>query len=251
MKPYLSIIVPAYNEAERIATTLIDIDYRMQSVDYLYEILVVNDGSTDATADVVRKMMPTIKHLDILDRKENRGKGYSVAEGMRRATGDIRIFTDADNSTSIEQFESFRSWFAQGFDVVIGSRAVRGSVQEPAQPWYRSILGRLSNIIIQIVNVPGIWDTQCGFKACTARAADAIFSKSRVSGWGFDIEMLALARRLGYRIKEVPIRWVNDTRSHVRASAYLKVFIENLMIRFWLITNRYHISDKSTPTHES
>jgi hypothetical protein len=133
-------------------------------------------------------------------------------------------------------------FFEEGYEVVIGSRAVKGARLEPPQPFYRQLLGRMSNLIIQVVNVPGIWDTQCGFKAFTAEAAERIFPKARINGWGFDIEALALARALGYRIKEMPVVWVNDAASHVKMSAYLKVFLENVKIRYWLIVGAYHLN---------
>ena len=238
-EPFLSVVIPAYNEAERIPLTLLDIDKKLSTVSFPYEIIVVNDGSTDKTAEVVEKMAKTIPHLTLVDNAKNQGKGGVVRDGMRAAKGKYRIFTDADNSTSIDQFEPMLPFFKDGYDVVIGSRAVKGAHLEPPQPFYRRLLGRMSNLVIQLVNVPGIWDTQCGFKAFTAEAADAIFAKTRVNGWGFDIEVLALARSLGYRIKEMPVRWVNDAASHVKMSAYLKVFVENVRIRWWLITGVY------------
>lgn len=239
--PYLSVIIPAYNEAERIPKTLIDIDKHLSRVDFTYEIVVVNDGSTDNTAEIVTKMTPSIKNLKLLDNKENHGKGAVVRDGMLLTKGEIRLFTDADNSTSVDQFEKMIPFFSEGYDVVIGSRAVPGSKLTPSQPFYRRLLGRLSNLVIQLVNVPGIHDTQCGFKAFTAKAAEEVFTRSKISGWGFDIEALALARALGYRTKEIPITWVNDLGSHVKPSAYLHVFKENLMIRLWLWQGKYNI----------
>lgn len=239
--PFLSIIVPAYNEAERVPLTLLDIDKRLSEADFSYEILVVNDGSTDNTAEIVSKMAKTIPHLVLIDNKKNQGKGGAVRDGMLAAKGQYRIFTDADNSTSIDQFEPMLPFFKDGYEVVIGSRAVKGARLTPPQPFHRRILGRVSNLIIQAVNVPGIWDTQCGFKAFTAEAARRIFPLSRINGWGFDIELLALARSLGFRVREMPVHWVNDTASHVKLSAYLKVFIENVKIRAWLIIGRYSV----------
>jgi hypothetical protein len=122
---------------------------------------------------------------------------------------------------------------------VIGSRSLPESKLTPPQPFYRRILGRGSNLIIQAVNVPGIWDTQCGFKAMTEAAAEAIFNRARITGWGFDIEMLALARMLSYRIREIPVNWVDNTASHVKMSAYLKVFVENAKIRWWILRGVY------------
>jgi dolichyl-phosphate beta-glucosyltransferase len=188
----------------------------------------------------------------------NQGKGGVVRQGMLVARGQIRLFADDDNSTPIEQFDKMIPYFpppggslsdrqagasgGQGgtyYDVVIGSRAIKGSELRPPEPFYRQILGKGSNLIIQLVNVPGIWDTQCGFKAFTAEAAERIFKLSRIRGFGFDIEVLALAREFGYRIKEVPVLWIHNPHSRVRLSTYPKVFLENLKIRWWLLTGAY------------
>lgn len=238
--PYLSIIVPAYNEAERIPLTLVDMDKRLSGADFTYEIIVVNDGSTDKTADIVEKMAKTIPHLSLINNAKNQGKGGVVRDGMLAATGKYRLFTDADNSTTIDQFQKMRP-FLDEYGVVIGSRAVKGAKLEPPEPFYRQMLGKGGNLLIQLFNLPGIWDTQCGFKCFTAEAAEKVFRKSRVTGWGFDIEALALARAFKYGIKEVPVHWVNSAGSHVKLSAYLKVFLENAQIRWWLLTGRYHL----------
>jgi len=241
-QPYLSIIIPAYNEAERIPQTLIDMDKRLAAAPYSYEIIVVNDGSTDNTAEVVRNMWDKmIKNLKLLDVVENKGKGGTVRTGMLAATGQIRIFTDADNSTSIDQFDQMIPLFKEGYDVVIGSRAVRGAKLDPAEPLIRQIPGKLGNLVIQALLLPGLWDTQCGFKAFTAEAAQKLFTLSRIGGWGFDVEILSLAKAMGFRIKEVPVHWVNDTRSHVKASAYLKFLWETFTIRWWLWRGKYDI----------
>lgn len=259
-KPYLSIIIPAYNEAERIPKTLLDMDRRLSGVPYSYEIIVVNDGSKDATAETVAGMAKMVKNLELIDNKDNKGKGGAVKQGMLTATGNVRLFTDADNSTSIDQFEKMMPYFSvQGesfsvgepgvsgngtyYDVVIGSRSVRGAVLDPAESWYRQVPGRVGNLIIQILLLPGLWDTQCGFKAFTEEAAERVFGASRITGWGFDVEVLALAKRMGYRIKEIPVHWVNDTRSHVKASAYLKVLWETMTVRWRFWTNGYIIGE--------
>lgn len=239
--PYLSIVIPAYNEAQRIGATLSDINQKMAGAPYAYEILVVNDGSRDQTSATVRTLQPQIKNLRLIDNAANKGKGGVVRQGMLAAEGKVRLFTDADNSTSIDQFEQMRPFFEQGYHIVIGSRGVAGSRLEPPQPFYKHLMGKMSNIIIQAVNLPGIWDSQCGFKAFSDEATQKIFTLSRIAGWGFDIEVLSLGRALGYKIKEVPVRWVNDIRSHVKLSSYLKVFVENLTIRWWLLTNKYNI----------
>lgn len=240
-QPFLSVIIPAYNEAKRIPLTLTDIDKHLSAQEYSYEILVVNDGSKDNTAEIVRNMEKMIRGLKLIDNAENKGKGGVVRQGMLLAKGKIRLFTDADNATSVDQFNNMLPFFREGYDVVICSRATKGSKLDPAQPIYRQIPGKLSNLLIQLVVLPGLWDTQCGFKAFTAEAAEKVFQSSRVTGWGFDIEILALATRMGYRIKEIPVHWVNDVSSTVGASAYLKTLVELCKIRWWLWTGKYNI----------
>ncbi|HUC31290.1 MAG TPA: dolichyl-phosphate beta-glucosyltransferase [Candidatus Paceibacterota bacterium] len=240
-QPYLSIIIPAYDEAERIPQTLIDMDKRLSDVDYSYEILVVSDGSKDNTASVVKNMAKMVKNLKLIDLKDNVGKGGAVKQGMLLATGNIRLFTDADNSTSIDQFEKMIPLFKDGYGVVIGSRAMKGAELDPPEPLYRQIIGKLLNILIQLFLLPGIWDTQCGFKAYTDEAAEKIFMMSSISGWAFDVESLALANRLGYRIKEIPVHWVNDTRSHITFSGGLQFLGEVCIIRWRLWMKAYNL----------
>jgi len=231
-QPYLSIIIPAYNEAERIPKTLLDMDKRLESAAYSYEIMVVSDGSTDNTAAIVRNMMKAVRNLKLIDLRENVGKGGTVRQGMLLSSGKIRLFTDADNSTSIDQFEKMMPFFKEGYDVVIGSRAVRGSKLDPPESLFRQIAGKGLNLIVQLVVLPGIWDTQCGFKAFTEESAKKIFMMSRLTGWGFDFETLTLAKKLGYRIREIPVHWVDDARSHVKFSAGLQ-FLRDLVILRW------------------
>jgi glycosyltransferase involved in cell wall biosynthesis len=240
-QPYLSIIIPAYNEAKRIPATLVDMDKRLASVDYSYEILVVNDGSKDNTALVVKNMAKMVKNLKLVDLKDNVGKGGAVKQGMLLAAGRIRLFTDADNSTSIDQFEKMVPLFKDGYGVVIGSRALKGAKLDPPEPFYRQVIGKMLNFLVQLFLLPGIWDTQCGFKAYTDEAAEKIFTISKTVGWGFDVETLALARRLGFRIKEIPVHWVNDTRSHVKFSGGLQFLAETSIIRWRLWTDGYHL----------
>ena len=237
--PFLSVIIPSYNESHRLPKTLIDIDKHLSKVDYHYEILVVNDGSKDNTGEVVKKMEGSIKNLVLIDNEVNKGKGGVVKQGMLAAKGRVRLFTDADNSTSIDQFAHMLPFFKEGYQVVIGSRAIKGARLHPPQPWYRQIAGRGGNLIIQTLVLPGIWDTQCGFKAFTAEAAEKIFQHMKMERWSFDIEVLALAKLYKFRIKEIPVSWVNDIHSRVDASAYIKVLRDTLLIRWWLWTNKY------------
>lgn len=239
---FLSVVIPAYKEENRIGKTLDIMKEYFENVrkdSYSFEILVVIDGSPDKTSDVVREYMKTMSYLRVIDRKENRGKGYTIKEGMLEAKGVIRLFTDADNSTSIEQIEKLLPFFKKGFDVVIGSRRAQGAEIAVPQPWTRTIPGKIGNLVIQIFAVPGINDTQCGFKALTAEAAQKIFPEMVVEGWGFDVEMLALARRFGLKVKDVGIRWVNDELTTVGASAFITTLLDVVRIRFRLWFGKY------------
>lgn len=238
-RPYLSIVIPAYNEAERIATTLLAMDKYLSTAEYSYEILVVNDGSTDNTSAIVRNMEKLVKNLKVIDIKQNGGKGGTVRAGMLAASGKVRLFTDADNSTSIDHFDKMIPLFKEGCGVVIGSRAMRGAKLDPPESLFRQIAGKGLNLIVQLFLLPGLWDTQCGFKAFTDEAAERIFAISRISGWGFDVEILALAQKMGYKIKEIPVHWVNDARSHVGYLAGLQFLGEACKIRWWLWRKEY------------
>jgi dolichyl-phosphate beta-glucosyltransferase len=239
MKPYLSVIIPAYNEAKRLPLTLIDIDKHLSGADYSYEIIVVDDGSKDATEEVVRRFSHLIKNLRLIDNKENHGKGWVVRQGMLQAKGDIRLFMDADNSTSIDQFSKMIPYLKEGYDVVIGSRDIKGAKMVPPQSWLKRQAGNFGNLIIQLLLLPGMWDTQCGFKAFTKEAALKIFSLMKINRWAFDVEALSLAKKLGYRIKEIPVVWVNNPFSLVKPMAYFQFFWEVLKIKWWIITRKY------------
>ncbi|OGF58588.1 hypothetical protein A3B05_02170 [Candidatus Giovannonibacteria bacterium RIFCSPLOWO2_01_FULL_43_160] len=231
---YLSVIVPAYNEAEKLPKTLKRFQEYLFQQAYSYEIIVVNDGARDNTADVVRNMERDIKNLRFIDRKKNMGKGYTVREGMLAAYGRIRLFADADNATDISHFDKMRPFFDKGFDAVICSRDPKdalGAKQAVAQAWWKRALGNMGNLYIQWMAVPGIWDTQCGFKAFRDYAAEKIFSATKINRWAFDVEVLALAKRFGYKIGIIPANWVNDPRSSVKFMAYFHTLWEVFKIR--------------------
>ena len=240
-KPFLSVIIPAYNEAKRLPLTLIDIDKHLDEQEYSYEIVVVNDGSTDHTAEIVRRFLPLINNLRLVDNEENKGKGSVIRQGMLEAKGLWRLFMDADNSTSIVEFNKMIPYFKSGYEVVIGSRAVRGSRKVPSQPFYKDISGKVGNLIIQLLLLPGIWDSQCGFKCFSEDSAKIIFSLIKIDRWGFDAESLALAKALGYKIKELPVFWVNDLRTRVKFKDYLQVLFETVKVRWWLWRDAYRI----------
>jgi len=241
-KVFLSVIIPAYNEEKRISNTILDIDNYLSRQDYSYEILVVIDGAKDKTAQIVGKFVDLVKNLRIIDNQENHGKGWVVRRGMLEAKGQIRLFMDADNATTVNHFEKMIPLFEQGNDLVIGSRDSKdaaGAKQAVSQPFHKRLVGNLGNLVIQLVAVPGIWDTQCGFKALTAQAANNIFSRCRIDRWGFDIEVLAIAKKLNYKISIIPVNWINDPNSLVNWKGYLKTFGEVFKVRWNLMTKKY------------
>jgi glycosyltransferase involved in cell wall biosynthesis len=240
----LSVIVPAYNEADRLPETLRRFQQYLSAKSCSYELLAVLDGPTDQTRQILTGMASEIEHLKILDRNVNRGKGYTVKEGMLAAIGRIRLFSDADNSTDISHFDKMLPLFKEGYDIVMASRHPKdaaGAQQVVPQARYKRIIGQLGNIIVQSVAVPGIWDTQCGFKAFRDYAAEKIFSAGVIEGWGFDIEMLALARALQYKVGIIPAYWINKPGSHVGLSAYVEVLLDAVRVRRRLSRSKYEL----------
>ncbi len=241
LKMYLSVIIPAYNEEKRIGSTLKSIDEYLRRQNYDYEILVVSDGSRDNTAGLVSGFEQSIRGLRLIDNKENHGKGYVVKQGMLEAKGELCLFTDADNSTTIDHLDKFTPFISRGYSVIIGSIGISGhKVASGSEPIWRRVLGKLGNLFIQIMAVPGIHDTQRGFKLFTADAVSKIFPKLTITRWGFDIEVLALARKFGYKIKEIPVDWKNDPNSKVGLKAYFQVLLETVKIRWNLMTGVYN-----------
>lgn len=239
MSIFLSVIIPAYNEEERIGSTLQSVDGYLKKQIYDYEILVVSDGSKDKTAEVVRGLSEQIGHLHLIDNTDNHGKGWVVRQGMLRAQGQIRLFMDADNSTTVDQIAGFLPYFEQGYDIVIGSRRIKGAVIAARQPWMRDFLGGVFRLIVHSIISMGVKDSQAGFKVFTQRAAEAIFSQQTIARWAFDVEILALARRMHFKVKEVPIVWVNDIKSHVKLGGMIKMLGEVLQVRKNLWQSKY------------
>ncbi len=242
---YLSVIVPAYNEERRLPKTLRSINGYLENQNYDYEILVVSDGSKDKTAEVARDLMGEIGGLRVIDNKKNHGKGFVVRQGLTEAKGEIRLFTDADDSTSVDQVEKMFPFFKKGFDIVIGSRDIKGAVLDPPQPWRRRIIGDVFNLMVQVVvGLWGVWDTQCGFKAFSSRVVQDVLSLCEIDRWAFDPEVLKIAKKKGYKIKEVPVRWVNDPDSKVNLKGMMRMGVDLLKIRWNLITGKYAQKEK-------
>jgi dolichyl-phosphate beta-glucosyltransferase len=201
----------------------------------------VDDGSRDRTAEIVRERAAAAAPFRLLSYPDgrNRGKGAAVRLGMLTATGRYRLFMDADNSTTIQSLESFWPFVEQGYDIVFGSRAVEHAHIVEQQPWYKQLAGRAGNKLIQAMVLPGVADSQAGFKLFTARCAQDLFSRLTIDRWGFDIELLALAKHRDYRLKEVPITWTNDRSSKVKLRSYFEVFADVWHVRRNLRAGRY------------
>ncbi|HUS31651.1 MAG TPA: dolichyl-phosphate beta-glucosyltransferase [Kofleriaceae bacterium] len=229
----LSIIVPAYNEEQRLAPTLEKLHAFLQTQPLRYEIVVVDDGSKDKTCDLVISMMPRITGLRLVRQNPNRGKGAAVRRGMLDARGQIRVMCDADGSMPAEELPKLLAPIVQcKASIAIGSRYAEGAKTDKKQPFYRVLWSRLCNRVIQKSLVPGVRDTQCGFKAFTAEAARDLFRYGRIDGWAFDLEILALARRRGFEIAEVGVEWMDDGRSRVNPLKDMwKVVSEAMTIR--------------------
>lgn len=235
-----SIVIPAYNEAARIAPTLEKILAYAAQQGWPAEVIVVNDGSKDNTSEVVREWTRRNPAVKLIENPGNRGKGYSVRNGMLHAQGDLLLFTDADLSSPIYEAGKLFAALENGADVAIGSRWVNTALQTERQPLHRQLIGRIFNLLLRITLSLKYKDTQCGFKAFTSRAAAALFSRQRIERWGFDPELLFLANQLGFKVAEVPVEWAHDHRSKInplRDGA--KMFAEMLKIRWNSVTGKY------------
>lgn len=229
----LSIVVPAYNEEQRLPPTLDRLARFLATLPLRSEIVVVDDGSKDDTCGVVERAMAKIPCLRLVRQTPNRGKGAAVRLGMLQARGQIRVMCDADCSMPPEQLPRLLAPItACKAEIAIGSRYAEGARTDVKQPLYRVLWSRLANKVIQRSLVPGVRDTQCGFKAFTAEAARDLFQRGRIDGWAFDLEILALARRRGYEIQEVGVEWLDDRRSRINPLKDMwKVIREALTIR--------------------
>jgi dolichyl-phosphate beta-glucosyltransferase len=230
--PY-SIVLPAFNESERIAATIENIFTFAAKKSWQTEIIVVNDGSTDDTVEVVRRCAATRPGLRLLQNPGNRGKGYSVRHGILQAQGEILLFSDADLSSPIAEAEKLFAAIAAGADIAIGSRWLKTELQLRRQPLYRQIYGRIFNLALRLILGLQFKDTQCGFKAFTRRAAHALFPLQKIERWGFDPELLYLAKRLHLRVEEVPVAWAHREGTRINPLRDgMRMFVEMLQIRW-------------------
>ncbi len=236
----LSVIVPAYNESKRISSTLSHIHEYLQKSSLTFEIIVVDDGSKDHTTQVVEEIAKTMPELQVIHYMLNQGKGYAVKRGVEASQGRFILFTDADNSTPIQEFDKVFP-LLKTHEVVIGSRYLADSNVVVKQPRYRIILGRLGNFLIRSFLIDGIKDTQCGFKTFQHGAAQEIFARMKIKRFGFDMELLAIAKLLQYSIQEVPVNWYNSPDSRVRPiKDAFHTLRELIAIKLNLWGGRYH-----------
>lgn len=238
--PAYSIVIPAYNESARITATLERLLGYVAEQRWDVEVIVVDDGSRDSTADIVRTYSEKTPRVRLLQNPKNRGKGYSVRNGMMHANGEILLFTDADLSAPIEEANKLFAAISNGADVAIGSRWLQSRLQSKRQPLYRQLFGRLLNLLLRLLLGLKLKDTQCGFKAFTRRAAKALFPMQRIEGWTFDPELLYLAKKFGFRVAEVPVAWAHQEGTRIRllrdGSRFL---VELFVIRWNALRGRY------------
>lgn len=247
-----SIVIPAYNESQRIVPTLDEILAYIAQQRWDAELIVVNDGSQDDTAAIVQRYVKQNANIRLIENPGNRGKGYSVKNGMLHARGEIILFSDADLSSPIEEAPKLFQAIASGEDVAIGSRWLRADLQTERQPLHRQLFGRVFNLILRIVLGLRFKDTQCGFKAFTRSAAQAVFPRQHIERWGFDPEIIFLAQKLGYSVVEVAVAWAHDEKSTIHpVRDGFRMFLDVLKIRWNDLTGKYAPSPRASSSATS
>lgn len=227
----LSVVVPCFNEAPRLPASLRTAGSYLQGR-VTFELILVDDGSSDGTQNLIEEAAAAHEYVHGVTLPVNRGKGRALAEGIARSRGELVLISDADFSTPIEELPRLKQAIAAGADIAIGSRAKRGA-REVDQPLHRRLMGKSFNLFVQGILLPGIWDTQCGFKLFHGDVARELFEQLSTDGFAYDVEVLFLARRSGYRIKEVPVRWINSTRTSVNAVRHSREMLRDVLrIRF-------------------
>jgi dolichyl-phosphate beta-glucosyltransferase len=241
-----SLVIPAFNESERIIASLDKILAYIAQNNWDAEVLVVNDGSRDNTADVVRQYEQRSPIVRLLENPGNRGKGYSVRHGMLQARGDVLIFSDADLSSPIYESAKLIREIEKGADVAFGSRWLEADTQTERQSILRQVAGRVYNLLLRVILGLNYKDTQCGLKAFTREAAEKVFTRQKIERWGFDPELLFIAKKFGMKMVEVPVEWAHDDRSKINPVVDgFKMGMEMLKIRWNGITGRYEKADNT------
>ena len=238
----ISVVIPAYNEEKRIDKTLSVITGYFKANKIENEIIIVDDGSTDNTVSVVKQHIISNPDIRLLLNNKNCGKGYSVRNGVLNSTGDPVLFMDADLSTPIEELEKLKPYFQQGYDIVFGSRGLKESEIKIKQKWLRQNMGKTFNKLLQFILVPGINDTQCGFKLFTRNSINLVFPYLLLNGFSFDAELAFIAVKRGLKIREVPVQWINsfDSKVHIIKDSLL-MFMDLFRIRLNFLLNKYEL----------
>lgn len=235
---YLSIIIPAYNEAKRLPKTLKKVRVYLEKQTYTSKVYVVNDGSTDETVAVVSDLIKDWPDFQLISYEKNHGKGYAVKTGMLAAKGEWRLMMDADSSTDISEIEKLLKYITES-EIIIGSRYLNSSSIKVKQPWERRVVSRFGNWLTRVLLGLNMVDTQCGFKLFSFKATKDIFPHQTIDHWAFDIEILAIAHKKGYNIKEVPVDWYNAEGSQVSKTAAYKTLQELWQIRKNMRNGKY------------
>ncbi|HEY9680703.1 MAG TPA: dolichyl-phosphate beta-glucosyltransferase [Oculatellaceae cyanobacterium] len=253
----ISVVIPAYNEQKRLPSTLQSVHGYLTSKNYDFEIIIVNDGSSDGTVDTVQEFAKHHEGVRLISYTQNQGKGYAVRQGMLAANGDKVLFNDADGSSPIYELEKLSASLQKGFGVAIGSRAKQDASRTVNALAYRKFMGNFFNFIVQSLLLKGIQDSQCGFKMFTHEATQSIFSVAKENGFAFDVEILHVARMRGYKIDEVPINWTNVDGSKVNLVLdSSKMFMDVVKIKLRSLFGAYRAvatssSEKKSPTRVS
>ena len=246
-KPYLSVIISVYNKADLLPSTLIDIDKYLRKLGFEYEVLIINDGSTDNTAEIVRKFEPVMQKLRLIDNDIHRGKGYVVRQGMQEAKGELRLLMDADNSINIDHFSQMIPYFknetATKYDIVIGSRFMQESRIISRPSFCNRLLNSIESVFIRIFLLPNIRDARCEFKCFSENAAKQIFNIAKINRFTADIEALVIGYKIGYKIKEVPVIYINNTLQKAKLFTYCVVLWDMLKIKVRIWIGRYKITN--------
>jgi glycosyltransferase involved in cell wall biosynthesis len=243
LPPTYSIVIPAYNESARLGASLEKVLAYVHAQGWDAEVIVVNDGSRDNTGEIIRTFARKDPMVKLLENPGNRGKGYSVRNGMLHAEGRFIVFSDADLSSPIEEAPKLLNALQAGADIAIGSRWLRAETQTQRQPLHRQIFGRIFNLLLRISLGLQFADTQCGFKAFKRTAAQAIFPLQKIERWGFDPEILFLARKLGFKVREIPVVWGHSGGARINPVVDgAKMFQEMLRVRWYAITGEYDAS---------
>ena len=247
--PYVSIVIPTYNEEvrkDKMEEHLKSIGNYFNEKGLNYEIIIALDGPKDNTSAIVKEHANNLPNIKVLDRTENRGKGFTLRESMVKAEGDIILFTDMDGATPIRMLDKFLPKFQdENYDIVIGSRDMEESQVKVRQPKWKEFLGNAGNLMIQMVG--GLWgmkDTQCGFKAFTREAVKDIVPRTTVDRWGLDFELLMIGKKLGYKTVEVPVEWIDSGESTVGISGYISTFKDLFSVRWNMIKGVYQLDKK-------